>query len=109
VITRVAIVAASAVVRAGLEALVAGSPALAVVGAVAEPEVAGGGTLPPLLDAVAALDPDVVLWAPAGDRRAGGAEPASLELVVDRREPGAAPIPARLAPAIVVLADHPDA
>jgi DNA-binding NarL/FixJ family response regulator len=109
VITRVAIVAASAVVRAGLEALVAGSPALAVVGAVAEPEVGGGGTLPPLLDAVAALDPDVVLWAPAGDRRAGGGEPASLELVVDRREPGALLVPARLAPAIVVLAEHPDA
>jgi DNA-binding NarL/FixJ family response regulator len=110
-LTRVAIVAASPVVRAGLEALVAASPALAVVGAVAEPEERNGSTgsaMPPLLDAVAALDPDVVLWAPASDRRAGGGgEPASLDLVADRREPTA--LPARLGPAIVVLADHPDA
>jgi DNA-binding NarL/FixJ family response regulator len=110
-LTRVAIVAASPVVRAGLEALVAASPALAVVGAVAEPEPGGangtGSATPPLLDAVAALDPDVVLWAPAADRRAG--EPASLELVADRREPSPALLPTRLAPAVVVLADHPDA
>ena len=119
--TRVAIVATSAVVRAGLEALVATTPALTVVGAVAEPE--GGemaATAPALLDAVRSLDPDVIVWAPATDRRTG--DPANLDLVVDRREgsvfadPTADPSSERLVPtargravpSIVVLADHPD-
>lgn len=119
--TRVAIVATSPVVRAGLESLVASSPGLAVVGAVAEPEGGdAGAATPPLLDAVAALEPDVVLWAPASDRRTG--DPANLELVTDRRggpPPAAgdgdagrlagAGDDARRLPAVVVLADRPDA
>jgi DNA-binding NarL/FixJ family response regulator len=67
--TRVAIVAGSPVLRAGLEALLAGTAAgiaagptaIVVVGALAEPQA---GERVSLGELVAPLDPDVVVWVP---------------------------------------------
>jgi len=87
-VTRVLVVAGSAVVRAGLEALVASSPALSVVGSVSGVAALGR--------AVASLQPHVVLLElePHEDDPA----PALLALA-DSSAPAV--------PAVVVLADDP--
>jgi len=89
-VTRVLVVAGSAVVRAGLEALVASSPALSVVGSVSGVAALGR--------AVASLQPHVVLLElePHEDDPA----PALLALA-------ASPPSASTTPAVVVLADDP--
>ncbi len=89
-VTRVLVVAGSAVVRAGLEALVASSPALSVVGSVSGVAALGR--------AVDSLQPHVVLLElePHEDDPA----PALLALA-------ASPPSASTTPAVVVLADDP--
>jgi len=64
---RVAIVADSAMLRAGLASLVAGDPSIDMVGAVTGARaLLDGGALAAALHAhVAALAPDVVLWVPS--------------------------------------------
>lgn len=86
--TRVLVAASSAVVRAGLEALVARDGAATVVGSAA--------ALDGLAEQVAMLDPDVVLL--ALDAEEGESVPPRLAF------DGATP-----APAMVVLAEEPDA
>jgi two-component system, NarL family, response regulator YdfI len=86
-VTRVLVAAASAVVRAGLEAVVGSSPTLEVVGT-----VAATSALP---EYVEALQPDVVL--------------VELDRGVDGREPGLPAVsPAAGAPALVILTDDPE-
>lgn len=86
--TRVAIVADSPLLRAGLEAVLAAEPRLAVVGALGD-----AGDAAELLARVAPLAPDVVLWVP-GEPSWDDADDSS----------GGDPHPS----ALVVLLDHPD-
>lgn len=91
--TRVAIVADSPLLRAGLEALLAVEPRLALVGAVGGGEGADAAAVAAL---VAPLAPDVVLWAAPPDAASDGEEGTDAS---------GDPAPA----ALVVLLDHPDA
>jgi NarL family two-component system response regulator YdfI len=91
--TRVLVAAASAVTRAGLEAILTREPGFAIVG--------NGGQLVSVVEEVAALEPDVVLVEMAGH---GSEDAAGLLrlLSVDADEA------ARVAPAVVVLTDDDD-
>jgi DNA-binding NarL/FixJ family response regulator len=60
--TRVAVVAGSPVLRAGLESLLAGAANVVVVGSVAERR--DGDARVPIVELVAPLAPDVVVWVP---------------------------------------------
>jgi len=66
-VTRVAVVASSPVLRAGLESLLAAAPSLVVVGSVGERRD-GDDESASLAELVAPLAPDVVVWVPDGDR-----------------------------------------
>ena len=102
--TRVAVVAASPVLRAGLESLLAAAPALVVVGSVAEPRDREDAV--PLIELVAPLAPDVVVWVTDGEL----ATPL-------RQDDGVAEVARRwrdrgddfAGPAVVVLSDLTDA
>jgi DNA-binding NarL/FixJ family response regulator len=87
-VTRVLVAAASAVVRAGLEALVARNGGATVVGSASGLDALG--------EQVASLEPDVVLL--ALDPEDGDAAPPRLAVDGVARPPG-----------LVVLADEPDA
>ena len=65
--TRVAVVASSPVLRAGLESLLAAAPSLVVVGSVGVRRD-GDDESASLAELVAPLAPDVVVWVPDGDR-----------------------------------------
>ena len=111
-VTRVAVLAASAVVRAGLESLLGDRSGLVVVGA------EGVGSDPEAIesafDRVAGWDADVVLWVVDGEdepldallRRAGvrpptGSDPAGASLPPDGSDGESA-----AAPAVVLLTDR---
>ena len=91
--TRVLVAAASAVTRAGLEAIVAREPSLVVVGS------AAGGTS--LAEEIAEHEPDVVLV-----EFAGSDDDALAILHVISADPDDG---VRPSPSLVVLADHGDA
>jgi DNA-binding NarL/FixJ family response regulator len=91
-VIRVLLVAASAVARAGLEALLGRSPLLTIVGAVGRGDA--------LADAIESLEPDVVLMAADG----GAAGPPSPTALAQLR---LSPDASSRAPAVVVLADSP--
>lgn len=91
--TRVLVAAASAVVRAGLEALVARSGAATVVGTASE--------LDALAEQVAALEPDVVLVALDAD------DGDAVSPILAPTDPRAG-VPLPHAPGVVVLAEEPD-
>jgi DNA-binding NarL/FixJ family response regulator len=92
--TRVAVVASSPVLRAGLESLLAGAASLVVVGSVADRHD-GDDDPVPLAELVAPLAPDVVVWvADGGD---------ALPRLADD-----APGLATRRPAVVLLADLAD-
>ncbi|MBV9879203.1 MAG: response regulator transcription factor [Gemmatirosa sp.] len=103
---RVAVVARSAVLRSGLEALLGGSAALVVVGSVGEARRSGDDVVP-LAELVAPLAPDVVVWVPEGDGTAAALAPL-------RADDGGAPSTgtergaARARPAAVLLVDVGD-
>jgi DNA-binding NarL/FixJ family response regulator len=105
-VTRVAIVAGSPVLRAGLEALLAAAPSVVVVGSVAERET--GDESVSLAELVAPLAPDVVVWVP--DREGDGlallrSDDAAPRGRDDRpRERGSE----RGGPAVVLLTDATD-
>ena len=102
-VTRVAVVAASPVLRAGLESLLAAAPSLVVVGTVSEHR-AGDAEAPSLAELVAPLAPDVVVLV------ADGAPPRLADDGVDggttgRWREGRS---AAERPAVVLLADLAD-
>ncbi|HEU4630458.1 MAG TPA: helix-turn-helix transcriptional regulator [Gemmatimonadaceae bacterium] len=97
--TRVVVVAGSPVLRAGLEALLAASPAVMVVGTVDAPHAEDEA--PSLSELVAPLAPDVVLWVP----EQGAAGDWLAPLRGDDGAPDATPSRA----AVVLLADGADA
>jgi DNA-binding NarL/FixJ family response regulator len=93
--TRVAVVASSPVLRAGLESLLAAAASLVVVGSVADRHDHDDDAVP-LAELVAPLAPDVVVWVADGDRDA-------LPRLADD-----APGLAARRPAVVLLADLAD-
>src|SRR5690242_3524598 len=93
--TRVAVVASSPVLRAGLESLLAAAASLVVVGSVADRHDQDDDAVP-LAELVAPLAPDVVVWVADGDREA-------LPRLTDD-----APGLAMRRPAVVLLADLAD-
>jgi DNA-binding NarL/FixJ family response regulator len=100
--TRVVVLAESALARAGLEALLGDDPAVQVVHAAPLAAGPGGGSRPSPWELTAELAADVVLWAPDPAPGLAGRLVADLD---DAPAGSFGDVPAAALPALVVVAD----